>query len=50
MDGERHLHWNISTGFWNFVFLVVLIPVMKLLVDKLPIPGPAALVHKAFGA
>lgn len=46
---ERHLHFNLLTGFWLYLFLLGLLPVLRFLLTRWHIPGLSELHNAAFG-
>ena len=47
---ERHLHFNILSAIWLYLFLLVLLPLMRWVLEKWHVPGLSELHTLAFGS
>ena len=46
---ERHLHFNLLTGLWLWLFLLVWLALAKYMLNRYNVPGLTPLHKYAFG-
>jgi hypothetical protein len=50
MDPERHLHFNVLSGLWLYLFLLAFLSAMRFVLTKWHVPGLSELHTAAFGS